>query len=337
VRVVQVRQRVAPTRAAGAGTYRSPADMLRFTAAVWRESPDVFFSPSVYTYFPVPPGSGRWSPSTTPSPSGIRTLTLPDAAFPPVLADEGAAGVRQARLVLTVSDYAARELRTCWACPPARIRVAVEAPSAAYTPERIAAEIAPRRHAWACPRERAGSSTSAASTRTSAWTASSRAHARLLSERPDRQCTCCWSVPRRATTSTANSHIRAPLRSWAPPISCTGRASWPTTSCGTCTPAPGAAAAVGIGGLRSAGDRGGGVRRARSLRRVRVRCPELLEGGGIFIPPGDEDALTAAMLAMASDEEQRRRYAARAQERARSLDWAASGRAAMSALREAGA
>ena len=56
VRPVIVPMGVAPTAAAAADGYRAPLDMLRLTRAVWRERPDVFFSPSVYTYFPLPPG-----------------------------------------------------------------------------------------------------------------------------------------------------------------------------------------------------------------------------------------------------------------------------------------
>ena len=45
-----------PTDAAAADGHRSPLDMLRLTNAVWRERLNVFFSPSVYTFFPLPPG-----------------------------------------------------------------------------------------------------------------------------------------------------------------------------------------------------------------------------------------------------------------------------------------
>ena len=55
VRPVVVSQSQSPTEAAAADGNRSPADMLRLTRAVWREGLDVFFSPSVYTYFPLPP------------------------------------------------------------------------------------------------------------------------------------------------------------------------------------------------------------------------------------------------------------------------------------------
>ncbi|MDQ3605269.1 MAG: hypothetical protein M3418_03640, partial [Gemmatimonadota bacterium] len=55
VRTVAVDLSAAPTAAAAADGYRSPLDLWRLTRAVAREPLGVFFSPSVYTYFPLPP------------------------------------------------------------------------------------------------------------------------------------------------------------------------------------------------------------------------------------------------------------------------------------------
>jgi glycosyltransferase involved in cell wall biosynthesis len=51
-----VAQAVSPTLAASSGSRRSIGDMLKMGNAVRRERVDVFFSPSVYGYFPLPPG-----------------------------------------------------------------------------------------------------------------------------------------------------------------------------------------------------------------------------------------------------------------------------------------
>jgi hypothetical protein len=56
---------VTPARAAAANGSRGMADLLRLTGAVARERPDVFFSPSVYTFFPLPPGQRALVRSTT--------------------------------------------------------------------------------------------------------------------------------------------------------------------------------------------------------------------------------------------------------------------------------
>ncbi|HEX5069605.1 MAG TPA: hypothetical protein VFV78_05250, partial [Vicinamibacterales bacterium] len=51
-----VPQAVSPTIAASQGSRRSIGDMFRMTSAVHRAGLDAFFSPSVYGYFPLPPG-----------------------------------------------------------------------------------------------------------------------------------------------------------------------------------------------------------------------------------------------------------------------------------------
>ena len=55
-RLVRVEQRESPAVAAASDGSRSLGDMLRFSRAVARERPDVFFFPSVYSFFPLPPG-----------------------------------------------------------------------------------------------------------------------------------------------------------------------------------------------------------------------------------------------------------------------------------------
>ena len=65
--------------------------------------------------------------------------------------------------------------------------------------------------------------------------------------------------------------------------------------------------------------------------------PQLLEGGGIFVDPGDETALGAAMRRLATDESYRRQLATGALARARALSWTSSARSALDALTEAAA
>jgi alpha-1,3-rhamnosyl/mannosyltransferase len=65
--------------------------------------------------------------------------------------------------------------------------------------------------------------------------------------------------------------------------------------------------------------------------------PQLLDGGGIFVAPGDEPALGAAMRCLATDESRRRALAGGALARARALSWTTSARAALDALVEAAA
>jgi len=55
VRLQEVALDESPTVAASAQSSRALRDLLRLTRAVSREKLDAFFSPSVYTYFPLPP------------------------------------------------------------------------------------------------------------------------------------------------------------------------------------------------------------------------------------------------------------------------------------------
>ena len=63
--------------------------------------------------------------------------------------------------------------------------------------------------------------------------------------------------------------------------------------------------------------------------------PELLEGGGIFVQPGDAGILVDALEQLLEDEGARRAMGRRALERASGLNWEHSADVALSTLREA--
>jgi glycosyltransferase involved in cell wall biosynthesis len=63
--------------------------------------------------------------------------------------------------------------------------------------------------------------------------------------------------------------------------------------------------------------------------------PELLEGGGVFVRPGDDETLKTAMLMLLRDPERRRALGMRARERAARLSWRAAASSALAALEEA--
>lgn len=132
---VLVDQAVAPTVAAVTGSSRSPADMIRLTRAVHRERLDLMFSPSVYTYFPLPPGLPALVGIHDAIAERFPERTLPSFRDRLFWKLKVALAIWQSRLVLTVSDYAKAELVRELGLSPDRIRVATEAPSASFTPE----------------------------------------------------------------------------------------------------------------------------------------------------------------------------------------------------------
>ncbi|MBK8005221.1 MAG: hypothetical protein IPK12_15160 [Gemmatimonadetes bacterium] len=169
VRPVIVPMGVAPTAAAAADGYRAPLDMLRLTRAVWRERPDVFFSPSVYTYFPLPPGQRAVVTVHDAIAERFPELTLPSPRARLFWRLKVGLALRQARLVLTVSDFAAGRSRRCSASrrggsgSPARRR------RRRTRRARTRRRSRRWRRGWGCRPGRGGSRTWAASTRTSTW------------------------------------------------------------------------------------------------------------------------------------------------------------------------
>lgn len=120
--------------AASASGNRSLSDMLAMTRAVSRNRPDVFYSPSVYTYFPLP--SGLRSVVTIHDAIAERfpDLTLPSARARIFWKAKIWLALRQARRILTVSDYAAREVSRAHGVPLEEIGVTLEAPAAEFVP-----------------------------------------------------------------------------------------------------------------------------------------------------------------------------------------------------------
>lgn len=142
VRLVEVAVDESPTVAASADSHRSLRDLLRLTKAVSRERLDAFFSPSVYTYFPLPPKLPAIVTIHDTIPERFPQLTLPTAQARLFWSLKVRFALLQARMVLTVSDYSAKSISAILRVPREQIRVCVEAPAPAYhasTPDEIRA------------------------------------------------------------------------------------------------------------------------------------------------------------------------------------------------------
>lgn len=151
VRVVAVKQSATPSQAASAGSFRSPFDILRLTQATRVESPDVFFSPSVYTYYPLPPRLPAVVTIHDTIPERFPQLTLPSWRARLFWNGKVQLAIWQSRLILTVSDYAARDLTSVLGIPPHRIRVTSEAPSPSFRPSRSPVDIRTAARRWGLP------------------------------------------------------------------------------------------------------------------------------------------------------------------------------------------
>jgi glycosyltransferase involved in cell wall biosynthesis len=316
-----------------AGDGRSVRGMLRFTRAVHRARLDVFFSPSVYSYFPIPPGLPAVVTVHDAIPERFPALTLPTWRDRLRWRTKVRAALWQSRLVLTVSDYAARELAAYLNVPSSRLRVTLEGVAREYerSESRDVAAAAARIGIPAGAR----------------WVmyvggfgphkyvdVLVRAHA-AAAQKVDGSLFLVLAGPSDDGFHEDRAAIHRAIRE----CGIESLVRWP----GYLSDAElshlhsGAIALV----LASASEGFGlpAVEAARCgtpvIATTESPLPQLLEGGGVFVPPGDVRALALAIEDLATDEQRRRRLGIRAAERAGALNWSASARIAIDALEEA--
>jgi glycosyltransferase involved in cell wall biosynthesis len=337
VRRVRVAQGVAPTEAAAASGNRAPLDMLRFTRAVWREGVDVFFSPSVYTYFPLPFRQRAVVCIHDAIADRFPALTLPSARARLFWRLKVATAIRQARLILTVSEFARDDVASVLGVPVGRIRVAVEAPAPAYRPS--------------APAEAAGAAERLGLPAGARWFIyvggfSPHKHVDVIVRAHGTIARACGPAApflllvgatsgdaflgdqpriRRAIVEAGTEH----LVRWTGFLPDEELRHLHTGALALLLPS--ACEGFGLPAVEAA------ACGAPVVATTASPLPRLLEGGGLFVPPGDEAALTAAMRQLLADEPGRRAMGVRARERAAALTWDRCAGDALAALREAAA
>jgi glycosyltransferase involved in cell wall biosynthesis len=335
VRLVTVAQNVSPTQAASADSARSPVDMLKLTAAVRREPLDVFFSPSVYTYFPLPPGLRAVVCIHDCIAERFPELTLPSRRARWFWSAKVKLALWQATRVLTVSNYSARDIESILRVPKERIDVAVEAPAAAYEPsasrtdiERVARKFGldpnapwftyvggfnPHKHVDVIVRALAGVSKGRAQPPQLALVGSIDKDVfhgdqgrirRTISELglgPQVK----WNG---FVADDELRHLHSGATALLLPSECEGF-GLPAVEAAACG--------------------------APVIATVESPLPELLEGGGFFVRPGELDELASAMRTLLDDSSARSRMSAAALSRVKLLHWPRAARAALDSLERA--
>ena len=335
VRQVVVSQSRSPTEAAAADGNRSPTDMLRFTRAVWRERPDVFFSPSVYTYFPLAPLQRAVVTVHDAIAERFPALTLPSRRARIMWRLKVGLAIRQARLVLTVSDFASRDLTRYLGISPRRIRVATEAPAPAFHPEHDPARLAELTGKLGLPPGARWFIYVGGFNPHKHVDAIVRAHARIIRglENPPHVLLIG------ATDGDVFHGSQGDIRRAIAQAGTEQLVKWAgfvpdedlrhLHSAALALVLPSACEGFGLPAVEAA------ACGAPVIATTESPLPELLEGAGLFVAPGDEDALTRAMETLLKDEALRQGMSARALERAGRLAWPRTARAALDAIEEA--
>ena len=334
VRPLVVAQSTSPTVAAATGSRRAIFDMLRLTNAVRGARLDAFLSPSVYGYFPLPPGLPAVVTVHDAIAERFPALTLPTWQDRWSWRAKVRLALMQARLVLTVSEYAAREVTTHLRVPSRKLRVTLEGVSQAYTPSTSRADV---RAAADRARVPAGSR----------WLMYVggfgphkyvdlvvRAHADVAKRQKDSPLMLVLVGQHRDGFHSDVETIRQVIKECGTEHLVRWVGFLPDSEVRHLH--SGAVALL----LVSASEGFGlpAVEAARCgtpvIATTESPLPQILAGGGIFVTPGDLVALTNAIERLAGDEEVRLAMGARALERASALSWPHAARVALGALEE---
>lgn len=336
VSTIEVAQSVSPTQAAAADGNRSPVDMLRLTRAVAAHPSDVFFSPSVYTYFPLPPGIRSVVTIHDAIAERFPALTLPSTKARLFWKAKVQLAVWQATTILTVSDFAASEIETVIGVPRARLRVAVEAPSPHYRRVDDPAAIAAVAARLGLP----------ASARWITYVGGfsphknvhllAEAHGRLFQRLGD---ACPWLVLVGVLSGDPFHGAQGQIREAIERAGSASRVLWPgfvsdedlrhLHSGAVALALPSMNEGFGLPAVEAA------ICGCPVVATTASPLPALLGGGGFFLAPGDLDGLTRALDTLAGDQTIQAAMGARALERASALSWRRCARAALDALGEA--
>jgi glycosyltransferase involved in cell wall biosynthesis len=333
VQIVEVPQRASPTEAAAADGHRAPTDMLRFTRAVHRGRLDVFFSPSVYTYFPLPPRLPAVVAIHDTIAERHPELTMTTRRARVFWRSKVRLALWQARLIVTVSEFSAAELEEVLGVSPGRVRVVSEAPSPVFRPSDDASIAVAARNAGLVAGDRWVAYVGGFGPHKNV-DAAVRAHAAAARRSPDPlhlllvgALDDVFHSDRRPIDAAIETAGTASLVHWAGYLPDEELRHLLTGAVALLLPSE--REGFGLPAVEAAACGTPVVATARSP------LPKLLAGGGFFVEPGDELALADAVTRLATDADLRASMGSCARTQADGLSWERAARAALDAIREA--
>lgn len=334
VRPIVVHQHVAPTLAASSGSSRSPVDMLRLTAAVRRARLDAFFSPSVYGFFPLPPGLPAVVAVHDAIAERFPALTLPTRRDRLFWRMKVRLALQQATLVLTVSDYARDEIVTHLRIRPADIRVTLEGVSSDYRPSDDPAAIRAAAARVGVPADARWLMYVGGFNPHKRVDLLVRAHAAVVGRHPSPPLALVLAGPQEEGFHQDLAGIRRAIAAggttdlvrWAGYLDDADLRHLHSGAVALVLPSESEGFGLPAVEAASCG--------TPVIATVASPLPQLLEGGGLFVPPGDLAALELAIETLATREAERAAMGRCALERARMLNWSRSARVALDALED---
>ena len=326
----------APTAAARADGYRSPSDMLRLSRAVWRLRPNVMFFPTVYSYFPVAPGQRAVVTIHDSIAERFPDLTLPSKRAQLFWRLKVGLALRQCSVILTVSDYAAHEIEEVLRVKASRIRVAVEAPAAAFRPSDDATLVRSLASRAGVPKDQKWFIYVGGFNPHKHVDAIVRAHAVIVRDLGP-------AAPHLLLVGTIDQDVfhgsQATIRQAIATEATEHLVHWTgfvpddelrhLYSGAIALVLPSASEGFGLPAVEAA------ACGTPAVATTASPLPQLLAGGGIFTPPGDVQAIATAMKALLDDEPARQALGREAHRRSTLLSWTDAAGAALRALRDA--
>ena len=331
--VERLRTRESQADAASGDGARHPLDLVRMGRGVAKHALDAFYFPSVFSWFPVPSSLPIALAIHDTIPERHGAIVFPRAWNRWLWQAKSWAARRQARTIVTVSEFARRQIAEVFGIPPSRLFVTPEAPPPAFGPVAHAAPLLRWLAENDVPQDAAYFLFVGGVNPHKNVEGLIRALATLETDERGRQARLLLVGSYDTDTFHADT---ASIRAEVARQGLEERVHWvgfvpdddlrQLYAGAVATVLPAFEEGFGLPAVE------GAACGAPCVATRESPLPEVLEGGGRFFDPHDEGDLARALELVWSRADERAELAARALERASALDWSVTARTTREAL-----